>query len=72
MRSAVNGFTIGSAYVNHLDGDTGTIEAGKLADLCVVDRDLFSPEVEFLSEAKVVLTLVDGEPVYTNPDGIDW
>jgi predicted amidohydrolase YtcJ len=72
VRSAVNGFTIGSAYVNHLDGDTGTIEEGKLADLCVVDRDLFSPEVEFLSDAKVVLTLVDGEPVYTDPDGIDW
>ena len=72
VRSAVDGFTIGSAYVNHLDGDTGTIEEGKLADLCVVDRDLFSPEVEFMSDAKVVLTLVDGEPVYTDPDGVDW
>jgi predicted amidohydrolase YtcJ len=72
VRSAVNGFTIGTAYVNHLDGETGTIEAGKLADLCVVDRDLFSPEVEFLGDAKVVLTLVDGEPVYRDPDGIDW
>jgi predicted amidohydrolase YtcJ len=72
VRSAVNGFTIGSAYINHLDGETGTIEAGKLADLCVVDRDLFSPGVEFLGEAKVVLTLVDGEPVHTDPDGIDW
>jgi predicted amidohydrolase YtcJ len=72
VRSAVNGFTIGSAYVNHLDGDTGTIEEGKLADLCVVDRDLFSPELEFMSDAKVVLTLVDGEPVYTDPDGIHW
>jgi predicted amidohydrolase YtcJ len=72
VRSAINGFTIGTAYVNHLDGETGTIEAGKLADLCVVDRDLFSPEVEFLGDGKVVLTLVDGEPVYADPDGIDW
>jgi predicted amidohydrolase YtcJ len=72
VRGAVNGFTIGSAFVNHLDGDTGTIEEGKLADLCVVDRDLFSPEVEFMSDAKVVLTLVDGEPVYRDPDGVDW
>ena len=46
------------------DGDD---RGGKLADLCVVDRDLFSPEVEFLGDAKVVLTLVDGEPVYTRP-----
>jgi predicted amidohydrolase YtcJ len=72
VRSAVNGFTIGTAYVNHLDAETGTIEPGKLADLCVVDRDLFSPEVEFMGDAKVVLTLVDGEPVFTDPDGIDW
>ena len=34
------GFTLGSAYVNHLDADTGTIEVGKLADLAVIDRDL--------------------------------
>ena len=37
-----------------------------------VVRDLFSPEVEFLSDAKVVLTLVDGAPVFADPDGIDW
>ena len=34
---------MGSAYVNHLDDDTGTITVGKLADLAVVDRDLFDP-----------------------------
>ena len=28
-------FTLGSAYVNHLDDDTGSIEVGKLADLAV-------------------------------------
>ena len=30
------------AYVNHLDAETGTIEAGKLADLVVLDRDPFA------------------------------
>jgi len=25
-----------------------------------------------MGDAKVVLTLVDGEPVFTDPDGIDW
>ena len=72
LRSAVDAFTIGSAYVNHLDRDTGTIEEGKLADLCVVDRDLFAPEAEFIGDAKVVLTLVDGEPVYADADGVSW
>ena len=32
-------FTSGSAYVNHLDTDTGTLEVGRLADLAVLDRD---------------------------------
>ena len=43
----------------------------KLADLCVVDRDLFSPEVEYLGDARVVLTLVDGEPVHADSVVID-
>ena len=41
LAEAIRGFTLGSAYVNHLDDDTGSIEAGKLADLAVIDRDLF-------------------------------
>ena len=38
---ALAAYTAGSAYVNHLDDDTGTLEPGKLADLVVLDRDLF-------------------------------
>ena len=38
---ALAAFTAGSAYVNHLDAETGTLEVGKFADLAVLDRDLF-------------------------------
>ena len=38
---ALAAYTAGSAYVNHLDEDTGTLEVGKFADLAVLDRDLF-------------------------------
>ena len=41
LDEAVRAFTIGSAYVNHLDDATGSISVGKLADLIVLDRDLF-------------------------------
>ncbi|HYT79748.1 MAG TPA: amidohydrolase family protein [Actinomycetota bacterium] len=41
MEQALKAFTAGSAFVNHLDDRTGTIEVGKLADLAVMDRDLF-------------------------------
>ncbi len=64
LATAIAGFTIGSAYVNHLDAETGSIEVGKLADLAVIDRNLFDHPVGEIAEATVDLTFVEGEPVY--------
>jgi predicted amidohydrolase YtcJ len=61
---ALAAFTIGSAYVNHLDQDTGTLEVGKLADLAVLDRDLFDRGAGEILAASVVGTFVEGVPVY--------
>jgi predicted amidohydrolase YtcJ len=57
-------FTIGSAYVNHLDAETGTIEVGKLADLVVLDRDIEAEEPAGIGDARVLLTLIEGAPVH--------
>jgi predicted amidohydrolase YtcJ len=64
LATAIHAFTMGSAYVNHLDTQTGSIEAGKLADLTVVDQDLFAAGAEHIADARVLLTLVGGTPVY--------
>jgi hypothetical protein len=40
------------------------LPAGNLADLIVLDRNLFSIEPSEISEAKVLLTLLEGEPVH--------
>jgi len=64
LPTALAGFTINSAYVNHLDHLTGSIEIGKRADLAVLDRDLFAHPVEEIADASVMLTFVDGERVY--------
>ncbi|MFN2491188.1 MAG: amidohydrolase [Actinomycetota bacterium] len=69
LPAALEGFTMGSAYVNRLDESTGSIESGKLADICVLDRDLFALDGANISDARVVLTLVEGEAVY-DPQGI--
>ena len=66
LRTALDAFTIGSAYVSHRDAETGSLEPGKLADIAVVDRDLFA-DGERPTDASVVLTLVDGRPVYSDP-----
>jgi len=42
------------------------IEAGKLADLVVLDRNLFAIDANEISEAKVLLTLLGSKPVYGN------
>jgi len=56
--------TMGSAYVNHADHDTGSVEPGKLADLVVLDRDLLDRGSGAISEARVATTLVEGDVVY--------
>ena len=57
-------FTTGSAYANHLDDETGTVEVGKLADLTVLDRDIEAEEPGRVGDAKVLLTLVEGIAVH--------
>ena len=57
-------FTIGSAYVNHLERETGSLEAGKLADLAILDRDVFAPGAGPLGDARVVATFIDGVAVF--------
>ena len=57
----------GSAYVNHLEGEVGSIEVGKAADLVVLDRDLFDRGAGAIGEARVVATFIDGIPVHEAP-----
>ena len=64
LSTALAAFTMGSAYVNHLDDVTGSIEVGKYADLVVVDRDLFAHPVDEIADARVDATFVEGVPVY--------
>jgi predicted amidohydrolase YtcJ len=64
LATSIAAFTMGSAYVNHLDDVTGSIEVGKYADLAVVDRDLFAHPVDEIANAQVDATFVEGVPVY--------
>jgi predicted amidohydrolase YtcJ len=68
LATAIHAFTMGSAYVNHLEQVTGSIEVGKYADLVVVDRNLFAHPMSEIHQARVLLTLVQGERVFTAPD----
>lgn len=68
LATSLTAYTAGSAWVNHLDATTGTIEAGKLADLAVLDRDPFAGPVDEIGATRVLQTFVEGERVYSSPD----
>ena len=51
-------------YANFREADLGTLEAGKKADIAVIDRNLFEMPSAELKDAKVSLTLCDGRVVY--------
>ncbi|WP_432103690.1 amidohydrolase [Streptomyces sp. bgisy091] len=63
LTDALAAYTAGSAYVNHLD-DTGTIRAGALADLVILDRDPYAAPAEEIAEARVLATYVGGRRVH--------
>lgn len=64
LDTALRAYTMGGAWANHRDASTGSIEVGKLADLVVLDRDIAREPLDRIGDARAVLTLVEGEPVF--------
>ena len=64
LDQAIEAFTLGSAYVNHLDDRVGSISVGKEADLVIADRDLAEQDLEGLGEATIECTMVAGRAVH--------
>jgi predicted amidohydrolase YtcJ len=64
LDEALRAYTLGGAYASFEEDLKGTIEPGKLADLAVLDTDLFeSPPSRWL-DAAVDYTIVGGRVVY--------
>jgi predicted amidohydrolase YtcJ len=60
-------YTIDAAYANRLERETGSIEVGKLADLVVLDHNLFEVPAGRIHTVKVLRTLLEGATVYRAP-----
>jgi predicted amidohydrolase YtcJ len=71
LPTALAAYTIGSAYANGLEAETGSIEVGKSADLVVLSANLFEVPPAEIHRQRVLLTLLEGQPVYRDPD-LPW
>ncbi|RJE72400.1 amidohydrolase [Pseudoalteromonas sp. MSK9-3] len=64
LAQAIKAYTLNSAYAMRQDQQVGSIEVGKLADLVVIDGNLFERSVLEIKKTQVDMTLLDGEIVY--------
>jgi predicted amidohydrolase YtcJ len=64
LADMIASFTTNGAYANFTEDRTGSLEPGKLADLVVLDRNLFEIPVTEISAARVLLTLFEGREVH--------
>ncbi len=62
--TAIDAYTIGSAYAEFMENKKGRIKKGYFADLIVLDNDIFTIDTLKIKEINCIITIVDGEIVY--------
>lgn len=70
MAQALQAYTYGSAYVESFEDRIGTLHAGKLADVVVMDKNLLDASPDEILHAKALYTLIDGKVAY-QAEGVD-
>ncbi|WP_136057318.1 amidohydrolase [Microbacterium sp. K24] len=68
LETAFAAYTSGSAYVNRRESDTGSIRAGYLANLVVIEPDPFGIPAADLHTARVASTWIEGRRVHSASD----
>ena len=63
MAQVIRAYTMGGAYQLRMDGDLGSIEPGKLADLAILDRDLFTIDRYDIRNTRPVAVFMEGDMV---------
>jgi predicted amidohydrolase YtcJ len=62
---ALRSYTAWGARQMFLENKIGSLEAGKRADIAIWDRDLYSVPTDQIKDMKCLMTLLDGEVVYS-------
>jgi predicted amidohydrolase YtcJ len=61
---AIRLYTTAAARYTFSEGEKGSLEAGKLADLVVISDDILSVPEDAIKDIVAELTIVDGKPVF--------
>lgn len=64
LAEAIRTYTIDAAWQDFADDWKGSLEPGKVADLCVLGGDLLTADPHDIPEMPVLLTVVDGQVVH--------
>lgn len=67
LADILTAYTIGGAYVNHSEKQTGSLTPGKYADFVIFDRDFTTGSPYDIAKSKVLATYVGGARVYCDP-----
>ena len=64
LEESIESFTINNAYEVRMEDKIGSIEEGKLADLIIIDQNLFEIPTNEIHNTKVLETIRDGITTY--------
>ena len=69
LEETLRAYTAGVAFANFGERARGVLKVGQLADLVVLDRDLFSIPAETIDEVRVLATIMNGRLVFEHHPG---
>lgn len=61
---AIRTYTTGGAWQDHMENIKGSIDVGKLADLCILDQDILTIDVYRIRDIVTIATISGGSVVY--------
>ena len=64
VAQAVEGYTMGAAFAGRREKTEGSIAENKVADVIIVDRNIFEIDPHDIADTKVLTTIVGGKIVY--------
>jgi len=64
LAEAIATYTINGAWLDHMENLKGSIEVAKLADFCVLDKDILAVDPHEIKDIRTLMTIVSGRVVY--------